>query len=348
MGLAYAPAVGGNVMSIELKTHKMLWGRSGNICAFPECMKELVMDISETDDISIVGEEAHIVAREPDGPRGNSLLTPDQRDKYDNLILMCRIHHKVIDDHPDTYPVELLHEYKKKHEIWVKQNLKIDDKKQKEDEVYASYIDEFVKLADIDNWKGWTSYLLGSDQPRIATERYNKLRELIEYIISRVWYNRYPELEESLYNFKNVLNDLLNIFDEYSEGSSSNEQMWTRKFYHIDEWNPERYDELHEKYMFHVMLVQDLTLELTRAANYVFDRVRDNLFPSFRIKEGVLLVEVGPFTDLSWRTHRVEYRGDQRTKKPYPGLKTFMEIRNEQRDLSYGVGVCEDYFPPKF
>lgn len=80
-------------MSIQLKTHKMLWGRSGNICAFPDCKKELVMDISETDDISVVGEEAHIVAREAEGPRGNSPLTPEQRDKYDNLILMCSIHH---------------------------------------------------------------------------------------------------------------------------------------------------------------------------------------------------------------------------------------------------------------
>jgi hypothetical protein len=323
----------------------MLWGRSGNICAFPGCGKVLVTDISETDDTSIVGEEAHIVARESSGPRGTSPLTIEQRDKYNNLILLCLEHHKIIDDHPEKYPIELLHEYKKNHESWVKQNLKFDDKKQREDEVYASYIDEFMNLANTEHWKGWTSYLFGSDHPRITKEQYNKLRELIQYIISRVWYKRYPEIEKALYNFKNVLNDLLNVFDEYSEDKG--DEIWTRKFYKIDEWDSERYDKLLDKYTYHVKLVHDLTLELTRAANYLFDKVRENLFFSFRIKEGVLLVEVGPFMDLSWRTHRGEYQSEERKEMPYPGLKKFMEIRS-MRDFSYGEGVNEDYFPPRF
>jgi hypothetical protein len=194
----------------------MLWGRSGNICAFPDCKKELVMDIHETDDISVVGEEAHIVARESDGPRGNSPLTADQRDKYGNLILMCSIHHKVIDDHPDTYPVELLNDYKKKHEDWVSQNLKLDKVKQKDDEIYASYIDEFIRLADIENFKGWTSWLLSSDHPQMSKEQYDRLRELITYILSRVWSGRYPQLENALKNFNNVLNDLLKVFDHHA------------------------------------------------------------------------------------------------------------------------------------
>lgn len=334
-------------MGIQLKSHKMLWGRSGNICAFPDCKKELVMDISETDDMSVVGEEAHIVAREPDGPRGDSPLSSEQRDKYGNLILMCSIHHKIIDDHPKIYPVELLHEYKRNHENWVRQNLRLDSVKQREDEVYASYIDDFLRLADIDNFKGWTSYLLASDHPRMRKERYDQLRDLINYIISRIWYKRYPELESALLNFKNVLNDLLKVFDEHSEEIRNGEELWTRKFYKIDRWDPELYEELHKKYMYHSKLIDDLTLELTRAANYVFDKVRQHIVPSFRISEGVLLVEVGPFMDMTWRTFRVEYKSTERTEFPYPGLRKFMEIRNE-RDISWGTGVSDDYFPPSF
>jgi len=107
-------------MSISIKTLKMLWGRSGNICAFPDCKKELVMDETETDDSSIIGEEAHIVAQKEDGPRGVSDLTPEQRDKYDNLILLCSIHHKLIDDQPNCYTVEKIKKYKKTHEDWIK------------------------------------------------------------------------------------------------------------------------------------------------------------------------------------------------------------------------------------
>lgn len=331
-------------MSIQIKTHKMLWGCSGNLCAFPDCKKELVMDISETDDISVVGEEAHIVAREQYGPRGVSHLTSEQRDKYDNLILMCSIHHKVIDDHPDTYPSVLLHEYKKKHENWVKQNLILDTVKQREDEVYASYIDDFLKLIDIENYKAWTSWLLSSDYPKMSKEQYDKLQELIDYIISRVWYKRYPELENALLNFKNVLNDLLNVFDKYAETNTRNEeQICTRKFYKIDSWDNELYHSLLSKYMYHVNLVIDLTVELTRAINYLFDKVRLQLLPSFRIKEGVLLIEIGPFMDMSWRKYRVEYKQEERIDIPYPGLRKFMEMRSN-RDISWGKGYSEDYF----
>jgi hypothetical protein len=331
-------------MSIQIKTHKMLWGRSGNLCAFPDCNKELVMDISETDDLSVVGEEAHIVAREPDGPRGDSPLTPEQRDKYDNLILMCSIHHKVIDDHPDIYTIEILHNYKKNHENWIRQNLGLDTTKQREDEVYASYVDDFLRLVDIENYKAWTSYMLSGDSPRISKEQYDKLRELINYILSRVWFNRYPDLEKALINLKNVLNDLLKVFDEHSEDIRNGEEIWTKKFYKIDRWDEELYEELSEKHTYHVNLIIDLTLEFTRATNYFFDKVRQYIVPSFRISDGVLLVEKGPFMDLTWRTYRVEYKPEERVELPYPGLRVFMEIRNN-RDISWGNGVSEDYFP---
>lgn len=56
-------------MGISPKTHKMLWGHAANRCAFPDCRLELMMDVSETDDPSLVGEECRIVARELKGPR---------------------------------------------------------------------------------------------------------------------------------------------------------------------------------------------------------------------------------------------------------------------------------------
>jgi hypothetical protein len=202
-------------MSIQLKTHKMLWGRSGNLCAFPNCKKELVMDISETDDMSVVGEEAHIVARESEGPRGKSELTSEQRNKYGNLILLCSIHHKMIDDHPNTYSVNWLQEHKKAHENWVKQNLR-GDQKQKEDEIYASYIDEFLRLSVMENYELWTSWLL-APSPRMDTVYYDSLRKLLLYIQSRVWFGRYTGLEKALLNFASILNDLLKIFDMHCE-----------------------------------------------------------------------------------------------------------------------------------
>src|SRR6266700_512117 len=89
-----------NIMPISLKTHKLLWGHSGNKCAIPDCRKELIIDETETDDESIIGDEAHIIAKNSDGARGENEMVLEDRDKYANLILLCRIHHKVIDDQP--------------------------------------------------------------------------------------------------------------------------------------------------------------------------------------------------------------------------------------------------------
>ena len=161
-------------MSIGLKAHKLLWGRSGKKCAFEDCRNELIADETETDDESIIGDEAHIVAKSINGPRGESTLTEEERDKYDNLILLCRKHHKIIDDQFNFYTTSTLIEIKKKHEKWVTESLTIDIAKNKDDLAYATYIDEIVNLLDFKNWEVWTSRIFGGAQ----SVKYLKLREL--------------------------------------------------------------------------------------------------------------------------------------------------------------------------
>lgn len=293
------------------------------------------MDETETDDPSIIGEECHIVAREDDGPRGNSTLPEESRDLYDNLILLCNIHHKVIDDQVNTYSVEKLKEIKKDHEQWVKKSLDIDEKKMKDELIYSAYVDEWVKRADLDNWQAWTSWLLGSGQPRINSQRLKELEELNDWLFSRIMPNTYLDLENSLENFRRVLQDLINTF--YTHSIEKGEFYETEKFYKIDHWDPDLNKKLHKEFMFHVDLVMDLTVELTRAANYVCDQVRRYLLPDFRLKEGLLVVTSGPYMDLSFRTHKVRYTGNQRSGVPYKGLEQFKRERAD-RDFYFGLG----------
>lgn len=315
----------------------MLWGRAASRCAFPECRKELVIDATETDDESLVGEECHIVAREEGGPRGESELTKEQRDKYSNLVILCAVHHKVIDDQPGEYTVDYLHELKARHESWVKDSLgSFDLKKQRDDEYYASLIEDFCELVEIDNWRAWTSWLLSSGYPRLHKNIDSKLEQVRDWILSRVWPKRYPNLEDSFLNFRLVTQDFLNTFHEHSE-EFGNDMLATKKFYQINDWDPERYEHLGKIHDFHVDLVQDLTVELTRALNYICDNVRESIFPTFRIKEGVNLIETGP-NILGYRILRVEYRGEERVSIPFPGLKGFLEIR-QNRDWCFGRGT---------
>src|SRR5947209_8365086 len=167
-------------MSYSEKTIKMLWGRAASRCAI--CRMELVMDRSGSDDESVVGDIAHIIARDENGeagPRAVASLTPEERErygtlisnrnKYANLLLFCKVHHKQVDDQPSSFPVAKLLELKEKHEAWVRGSLAIfDAQKQRDDELYADYVDLWTKLMDVREWVNWTDGLFSSGQPSLS------------------------------------------------------------------------------------------------------------------------------------------------------------------------------------
>ena len=107
-------------MAILPKTRKILWGKSGNRCAI--CKQKLVLNKTEHDKESVVGDEAHIVSKSNGGPRGHIALACDH-DDYQNLILLCKVHHKMVDDQTKTYSLESLILIKCMHEAWVEQSL---------------------------------------------------------------------------------------------------------------------------------------------------------------------------------------------------------------------------------
>lgn len=104
-------------MAISDKTRKVLWGRSGNRCAI--CRQRLVVDETSADAESVVGDECHIHSGAPNGPRHDATVDLQSIDGLENLLLLCRIHHKMVDDQFETYSAELLRSIKANHEKWV-------------------------------------------------------------------------------------------------------------------------------------------------------------------------------------------------------------------------------------
>ena len=98
--------------SPSLKTIKKLFAVSGNLCAFPNCNIPLIDNLSG----KVTGKICHVCAKRPDGPRYDPNQTDDERDAFENLLLMCPIHHDVVDDDPESYTVSRLKEIKAKHE----------------------------------------------------------------------------------------------------------------------------------------------------------------------------------------------------------------------------------------
>lgn len=110
-------------MGLSARDRKILWSRSGNICAFPGCAQELVEPGSvEAADV-VVGDEAHILARVGMGPRGTADPAIDL-DSCVNHILVCPTHHRIIDAQPDVYSVKVVQAMKLQHEGMIRERLR--------------------------------------------------------------------------------------------------------------------------------------------------------------------------------------------------------------------------------
>lgn len=87
----------------------------------PDCRRELTPASGTVPAGGIVvGENCHIVAEKVDGPRGHYPVPEADRNRYPNLILLCNIHHKIVDTDVTSWSVERLHQVKIDHENWIK------------------------------------------------------------------------------------------------------------------------------------------------------------------------------------------------------------------------------------
>ncbi len=97
-------------MRPSASTVKRLFAKSSDRCAFPRCVASLTY--GET----LIGEICHIKGDKPGSPRYDSGQSDEDRQSYDNLIILCPNHHTVIDDDEDAYTVTRLQKMKFNHE----------------------------------------------------------------------------------------------------------------------------------------------------------------------------------------------------------------------------------------
>jgi len=70
----------------------------------------------------VLGEEAHIVSEEPNGPRFRPMPRKEV-DAYANLLLLCPSDHKIVDEQVTYYTEQRLQTLKREHEKWVKDRI---------------------------------------------------------------------------------------------------------------------------------------------------------------------------------------------------------------------------------
>jgi hypothetical protein len=99
--------------SYSLKTIKTLFALSRNVCAHEHCEQKL------TDPRwgEVLADIAHIEGLRPGSARYNPTMTDKERRSFDNLILLCPVHHRLVDRlEADDYPVSRLRMMKEVHE----------------------------------------------------------------------------------------------------------------------------------------------------------------------------------------------------------------------------------------
>lgn len=167
--------------TIPAKTLRLLYAHSGNCCAFEGCHCPIFED-----DGTLTGECCHIESYSPDGPRYNKRQTNEDRNGYDNLMLMCARHHKIIDSHPEQYSVKKLKSIKKSHENqYLAQQLEATDimlkQLQRDSEKYWSSL----KLIDEKDDTGFKMELGENDISSLMkdiNESYDGLNSAIESV----------------------------------------------------------------------------------------------------------------------------------------------------------------------
>src|SRR5450759_3034917 len=96
----------------SLQTIKKLFAVSGNRCAFHECRTHLVDPASG----KVTGRICHIRAQSAGGPRYDANQSETERHGFENLLLMCPVHHDIIDADTENYFVDRLRKMKLDHE----------------------------------------------------------------------------------------------------------------------------------------------------------------------------------------------------------------------------------------
>ncbi len=155
------------------KTVKRLFATYSNKRSFPNCTTPLVDVRTET----VLGVICHIKGRKPGAARYDPSQSATERHAFENLILMCSVHHKVIDDDPTAYTVEHLHELKADHES------KYAGGPEPSDEIANQFIERLQLLQDIRT--AVVGHVALLTKPEKAA-RYMKLRAAIA---REAWYD---------------------------------------------------------------------------------------------------------------------------------------------------------------
>lgn len=141
-------------MSATYPTKIVLAFRSGDLCAFPGCPRQLTVNAPTGGNSVVVGEAAHIAGENLAAARYDTTMDDTSRNRYDNLIYLCGDHHTQIDKQEQHFPVDMLLRLKAEHEAKVRKAM--DDAFAQigfaELQVATEWVDRFEPVQDTQDY----------------------------------------------------------------------------------------------------------------------------------------------------------------------------------------------------
>jgi hypothetical protein len=256
----------------------------------PDCRTKLIESSTSGSNFPI-GEQAHIIAEDTNGPRGNSILSIDERNSFFNLILLCPNCHSKIDKNADDYPVERLHMIKAEHEEWVRNTLRqtINEKEEAHNLFYLDLIDSTVEYLDLRNMNKVIFQVMKPD-PFMSKAFYDGTFHLENKAKSAAWPHTNIPLEVAISNVAGYARTVANTFTDHSD--FKDDVLVSIRFYKFNRYDPEMYSKLLKEYEEWMYKISGEMISLVKSLNWFADIVRADFNPMFFLLDG-------KFTDLS-------------------------------------------------
>ncbi|KZM78204.1 HNH endonuclease [Cellulosimicrobium sp. I38E] len=286
-------------MGIGLADRKALWVQSGNACAFPDCRRSL---FEVEDEVSgspligagiVVGEEAHIRAQSPGGPR----YDPDYPnvDSYANLVLLCPTHHTIIDkSEPENWPVKRLEKLKTDHEMWVRGRRSAAAERTSKTEILVAADVQRIEDHLFARWPA-VHWQLNRPIPTLSKTHFEAVAQAGRFLLAKDWPSEFPAVAQMAERLRHLIamlcEHITNEFEQTHEPDGPLKLFRAEK--QLRTWDPPTY-----KHLFHETQVNMVTSwwlgdRLTYELNQWIRAVRDELDVHYRFAEGVILVPVG-------------------------------------------------------
>jgi len=132
------------------KDKDILAKRAAYICSNPKCRKMTIAPSSEdSQKFCSIGNAAHITAASEGGARYDSNISSEERKSINNGIFLCANCASMIDKNlGKDFSVELLLEWKNKHELWIGKNLNksLPDTTPLKTEMLANFASQLLQL----------------------------------------------------------------------------------------------------------------------------------------------------------------------------------------------------------